>query len=216
MTGNVSTLSDHIALGEWLTGAFYLVIVLAFIGGAAISTLLINAGRRRRLDGVYAFGVLSEAILMTLLGCACLWLPQAEQGPLLILGLSFLMGMQNAMVTRISDARVRTTHVSGMATDIGIELSMLFDVARGREPREELVPYRSKLRLHIQTVLSFLVGGVVGVVVYQAVGGLLLFGTAALLFAISLVSILRVRVRALRETVAARHRSVIGDGESLS
>jgi uncharacterized membrane protein YoaK (UPF0700 family) len=33
----------------------------------------------------------------------------------------FLMGLQNAVVTRISNARVRTTHVSGTATDIGIE-----------------------------------------------------------------------------------------------
>src|SRR3546814_10645675 len=36
MTGNVSSLSDHAALGQWLIGAFYLTIVLAFIGGAAV------------------------------------------------------------------------------------------------------------------------------------------------------------------------------------
>jgi uncharacterized membrane protein YoaK (UPF0700 family) len=44
-----------------------------------------------------------------------------KRGSILILGLSFLMGIQNAVVPRISDARVRTTHVSGMSTDIGIE-----------------------------------------------------------------------------------------------
>ena len=41
--------------------------------------------------------------------------------------------LQNAVVTHISDARVRTTHVSGMATDIGIELGTAFDILRGRE-----------------------------------------------------------------------------------
>ena len=194
MTGNVSSLSDHIALGEWRVGAFYLMIVLAFIGGAAVSTLLINAGRRREIHGIYAFSILAEAVLMTLLGCADLWLPQTSRGPVVILGLSFLMGLQNAVVTCISDARVRTTHVSGMATDIGIELSMLFDIARGRETHMDAAPYWSKLRLHVQTVLSFLAGGVVGVLIYQAIGGVLLFGAAGLLLVMVLAGLLRVRM----------------------
>jgi uncharacterized membrane protein YoaK (UPF0700 family) len=191
MTGNVSALSDHAGLGEWLVGTFYLLIVLTFIVGAAVSTLLINAGRRRRIHSIYAVNILVEAVLMALLGCAELWLPQAHRGPVLILGLSFLMGLQNAVVTHISDARVRTTHVSGMSTDIGIELSMLFDIARGRELDTDAAPYRSKLRLHVQTVLSFLAGGVVGVVVYQSIGNQLLFGSAAVLLAMALVGILR-------------------------
>lgn len=194
MTGNVSALSDHAALGEWMIGAFYLLIVLTFIIGAAVSTLLINAGRRRQIHSIYAVNILAEAILMALLGCAQLWLPAAQRGPVLILGLSFLMGLQNAVVTRISDARVRTTHVSGMSTDIGIELSMLFDIARGRELDADAAPYRSKLRLHVQTVLSFLAGGVVGVLVYQSIGSELLFGAAAVLLIMAFAGILRAHV----------------------
>jgi uncharacterized membrane protein YoaK (UPF0700 family) len=191
MTGNVSALSDHAALGEWLIGAFYLLIVLTFIAGAAVSTLLINAGRRRKIQSIYAVSILAEAILMVLLGLAEIWLPPAERGRALILGLSFLMGLQNAVVTRISEARVRTTHVSGMSTDIGIELSMLFDIARGRELDADAAPYRTKLRLHVQTVLSFLGGGVVGVLVYQAIGNRLLFGTAIILLVMALAGIVR-------------------------
>ncbi|MGO8462711.1 DUF1275 family protein, partial [Rhizobium ruizarguesonis] len=51
---------------------------------------------------------------------------------MLVPGLAFLMGLQNAVVKRISDARVRTTHVSGMATDLGIELGIAFDILCGR------------------------------------------------------------------------------------
>ena len=32
------------------------------------------------------------------------------------------MGLQNALVTRVSGAVVRTTHMTGVLTDIGIEL----------------------------------------------------------------------------------------------
>ena len=190
MTGNVSLLADHVALGEKLAGAVLLAVVLAFIGGAAVSTLLINAGRRRQIRGIYAYSILAEAVL---LGCGDLWLPELGRGPVLVAGLGFLMGLQNAVVTRISDARVRTTHVSGMVTDIGIELGMLLDIARGREPRVEAGPYRSRLRLHGQTVLSFLGGGIAGVVVYQAAGGWLLVGIAAFLLLVAMTGIVRSR-----------------------
>jgi uncharacterized membrane protein YoaK (UPF0700 family) len=195
MTGNVSSLSDHAARGDWWLGIFYLVIVLAFIGGASVSTLLINAGRRHRVRGIYAISILAEAVLMILLGLAELLIPSIERGSVLILGLAFLMGIQNAVVTRISDARVRTTHVSGMSTDIGIELSMLFDIARGRELDAEAGPYRSKLRLHVQTVSSFLAGGIVGVLVYQAIGTQLLFATALLLLVLAVNAIVRSRMK---------------------
>src|SRR3546814_15422075 len=95
------------------------------------------------------------------------------------------MGLQNAVVTRISDARVRTTHISGMSTDIGIELGMLLDIARGRELDADAAPYKSKLRLHAETVLSFLVGGIIGVLVYKSLGAFLLLGIAALLLDIA-------------------------------
>jgi uncharacterized membrane protein YoaK (UPF0700 family) len=182
-----------VALGDLVKGAFFLLIVTSFIAGAAMSTVLINAGKRRRIRGIYAFSILAEAILLALLGCAELWLPGAHRGPMLILGLSFLMGLQNAVVTRISDARVRTTHVSGMSTDIGIGLGMLFDIARGREHFADSHEIRSKLRLHGQTVLSFLVGGVAGVLVYQTIGNLLLLGAAVLLLTIALPGIMGAR-----------------------
>ncbi len=185
MTGNVSLLSDHIAVGHFLTGGFFLAIVVAFIAGSTISTILVNFGRRRHIHAIYAYSILAEAILLALLGCADLWLQPEHRGPTLILGLSFLMGLQNAVVTRISGARVRTTHVSGMATDIGIELGMLIDILRGREPNEDALPYWAKLRLHGVSIISFLVGGIIGVLVYQAIGGVLLIGAAGMLLMIA-------------------------------
>ncbi|MCM2292498.1 DUF1275 domain-containing protein [Allorhizobium sp. BGMRC 0089] len=189
MTGNVSALSDHIAIGQWQSALFYFSIVFAFIFGASVSTVLINTGRRRHIHGIYAYSVLTEAILLALLGCADLWLFGAWHTPVVVLGLAFLMGLQNAVVTRISDARVRTTHVSGMATDIGIELGIALDILRGRDRETDAAHNRSKLRLHLYTIAAFLLGGVVGVVIYQAVGGWLLIAAAILLFAIAVTGI---------------------------
>ncbi|NTH79169.1 DUF1275 domain-containing protein [Agrobacterium rhizogenes] len=193
MTGNVSTLSDHLAVGQWLSALFYGGIVVAFVLGAAASTLIVNEGRRRNVHAIYAYSILTEAFLLAILGCADLWLLTEWRVPVLILGLAFLMGLQNAVVTRISDARVRTTHVSGMATDLGIELGIAFDVLRGREPATEARHNLTKLRLHLYTIVAFLVGGMLGVVVYRAVGGYLLILAAILLTVIALDAIWRAR-----------------------
>jgi uncharacterized membrane protein YoaK (UPF0700 family) len=103
------------------------------------------------------------------------------------------MGLQNAVVTRISGARVRTTHVSGMATDIGIELATALDILRGRLSPEDAAQNWTSLRLHLCTVLSFLTGGVVGVLVYRAAGGWLLIGAAIILLLPAIIGVRRSR-----------------------
>lgn len=193
MTGNVSTLSDHLAVGQWLSALFYGGIVVAFVLGAAVSTLIVNEGRRRNVHAIYAYSILTEAALLTILGCADLWLLSIWRVPVLILGLAFLMGVQNAVVTRISDARVRTTHVSGMATDLGIELGTAFDILLGREPAIDARHNYTKLRLHLYTITSFLAGGILGVIIYRAVGGYLLILAAGLLTMIALDAIRRAK-----------------------
>ena len=119
MTVNVSSLADHLALADLVATLPHLGLVAAFVLGTAASAVLLNAGRRRGMAHIYALSILAEAALLAGLACAVL----------LSYGLSFLMGMQNVVVTRISDARVRTTHVTGMVTDIGIELGNLLNLA---------------------------------------------------------------------------------------
>ncbi|PIJ49418.1 hypothetical protein BL250_13100 [Erwinia sp. OLTSP20] len=163
MTGNVSSLSDHLAKANLQAGVFFLSLVGLFIAGATCATLIVNAGRRRGIRTIYAVNIFIEGVALMALGAVESWLMPAASGVLLILSLSFLMGLQNAVVTRISNARVRTTHVSGTATDIGIELAMLFDVLRRKASPKEAPLYLERPGLHFFTVTAFLVGGIAGI-----------------------------------------------------
>ncbi|KDA93153.1 YoaK family protein [Pantoea agglomerans] len=167
MTGNVSLLSDHLAKANLGPGLFFLSIVLLFITGSMCSTLIINAGHRRNIRTIYAFVILIEGSALIALGVIENHFPPRSPGVVLIMSLSFLMGLQNAVVTRISNARVRTTHISGTATDIGIELAMLFEVLRRTASPKEAPLYLSRLRLHCLTLLSFLAGGIAGIGLYR-------------------------------------------------
>jgi uncharacterized membrane protein YoaK (UPF0700 family) len=181
MTGNVSALSDHIVTLQVRSSLFYLSIVLVFMLGAISCSLIINAGRRRGRSGVYAACILLEGLLLVPLGMADLMITASWRTDVVILGLAFLMGLQNATVTRISDARVRTTHVSGIATDIGIELAVALDILRGRDVAGDAAANMARLRLHVLTIVAFLLGGIVGILVYQRAGGGLFLGAAVIL-----------------------------------
>ncbi|WIJ26994.1 YoaK family protein [Devosia sp. RR2S18] len=185
MTGNLSAFSDHLSLGELGAAALFGALLVVFIAGACTSGLLIEAGRKRQIRAIYAFSIVLEGLLLLLLGGVDIFIPAFDSSALLVLGLSFVMGLQNAATTRISNARVRTTHVSGMATDIGLGLAALFDRAPQRESA------LARLRLYTSTIIAFLIGGIVGVALYLTIGGYLLVFAAAILFAIALPEVKR-------------------------
>jgi uncharacterized membrane protein YoaK (UPF0700 family) len=179
MTGNVSALSDSLGLGRLGLAALFGGLVAAFVFGAFASGLLINAGRRRNAPAVYAYSIALEGVLLLLLGFIDVVSQDFGRGPVLILALSFIMGLQNAATTRISNARVRSTHVSGMATDIGLACAALFE--RGRDRQNAI----STLRLYATTISAFLVGGVLGVLLYLALDGFFFLIVGMLLLAIA-------------------------------
>ncbi|MGK3141909.1 YoaK family protein [Pantoea sp. C2G6] len=170
MTGNVSSLSDHLAKANLSGGLFFLSIVSLFIAGSTFSTLMINSGRRRNSRTVYAFIILAEGSALIVLGVIENHFPPLSPGVALVMSLSFLMGLQNAVVTRLSNARVRTTHISGTATDIGIELAMLYEVLWRKTSPKDAPLYLERLRLHSLTLVSFLAGGVAGIWLYKLLG----------------------------------------------
>ena len=46
----------------------FLAIIISFVFGAIVSSLLINAGRRQKMVGIYAYSIMLEAVLLALLG----------------------------------------------------------------------------------------------------------------------------------------------------
>lgn len=92
------------------------------------------------------------------------------------------------IATKISNAAIRTTHVTGMVTDIGIELGKLLYVNLDRSPeREPLVrANREKLRIQASLFALFFGGGVLGAVGFSRFGYVAVLPLAMLLFAIAI------------------------------
>ncbi len=190
MTGIVSSMADQVALGD--TGLLLagLGALLAFVLGAACSAVIVNFARRRHLHSAYALPLLLEALLLLVFGFlgARMALIQGFITPLTVVLLSFIMGLQNAVISKLSHAEIRTTHVTGMVTDLGIELGKLVYWNRRGSAELPLVRAdRMRLRVLGMMVTCFFVGGVVGAVGFKHVGFSSTIALAAVLVALAVV-----------------------------
>lgn len=174
MTGMLSSAADNLVLGNSALVATALLSVLSFASGAASTAIMINFARRNTDLNVYMPPLLIEAVLLLVFGLMGAHLQMHEFVDLSLTAamLCYVMGLQNALITKISNAEIRTTHVTGLVTDIGIELGKLFYWNRqtGHIREIEVIANRTKLRVHLLLVVSFLIGGVLGALGFKHVG----------------------------------------------
>ncbi|MFO1077914.1 MAG: DUF1275 family protein, partial [Planctomycetota bacterium] len=82
----------------------------------------------------------------------------------------FAMGIQNAAITRISGGVVRTTHLTGVVTDLGLELSRLVTGSihvRHRVDARHRQQERRRVRLLLGIIGSFVLGGAIGTALFD-------------------------------------------------
>ena len=189
VTGIVSGMADHLALGQYDLVLVGLGALASFLNGAACCAIIVNFSRRHGLHSRFALPLLLEAGLLLCFGFLGARLA-ALHGifvPFTVGLLCFLMGLQNAVITKISRAEIRTTHITGIVTDIGIELGKLVywnrDERRARG--ERVVANRARLRLLSGLAGSFFVGGVVGAVGFSRVGYVVTVPLALVLVALA-------------------------------
>jgi uncharacterized membrane protein YoaK (UPF0700 family) len=198
MTGIVSFAADNLVLGNiGLTAAAGLSL-LSFMAGAATTAWLVNYARRISARNIYATPLRIEAALLLAFGIAgaTVRLQEIFSITLIAVLLCFTMGLQNALVTKISNAEIRTTHITGLVTDIGIELGKLIYWNRSSNISSQIVlANRTRLRVHGALVLSFFVGGMMGALGFKHAGFSSTIALALPLVAMSLAPSLQSRRR---------------------
>jgi uncharacterized membrane protein YoaK (UPF0700 family) len=189
MTGFASMLADNLVLGNITLVLGAAGTMLAFVAGAACTAVLVNWARQNHLRSEYALPLLLEAGLLLVFGLlgATLNRQTPFAVPLTVLVLAFTMGLQNALMSKISASQIRTTHMTGVITDMGIELGKLFYWNQGARPPElQVRANRIKLRLHAMLLGAFMAGGVVGAAGFKYLGFVWVLPMAGLLLLMSL------------------------------
>ena len=170
MTGILSSMADHLALGLLTPVVAGMAALVAFLLGAVCSSVMLTFARAHRMHSQYALPLLLEAMLLLCFGSLGATMARVDSTlvSLTVLLLCFMMGLQNAVTSVLSGGDARTTHVTGTMTDIGIELGHLLARAGGHQA--EVPTDSARLRKLTRLLLSYFLGGIAGALGFSRLG----------------------------------------------
>ncbi len=146
MTGNASLLAIHLLHGEYPEALFIILVIFCYVLGSSYSGFILGnshfqLGRR--------YGIPLSLVALFLFFC---WLFLKHYPHYSLLWAAAAMGIQNAMVSHYKGAIIRTTHLSGVLTDLGLALGYRF---RG------LHTEKRRVILHLLILIGFILGGMI-------------------------------------------------------
>jgi uncharacterized membrane protein YoaK (UPF0700 family) len=162
VTGHFAFFVDEIFKLNFWQGFVYFLYIFFFFLGSLVSNIIVEIISKTSDRLIYIIPTIIESIILFLLAVFGNFL--ISQNPnLLAYSLLFAMGLQNSLVTTISNATVRTTHLTGLFTDLGIELSQLF-FYKQKDQKDKLY---SSIKLRLTIIIFFFVGGLLGGILYS-------------------------------------------------
>ncbi len=172
VTGHFAYFMDEVYKLQFWSGMVYFLYIFSFFIGSFVSNFLLEIVARKDEQYLYIVPASIECLLLIVIGA---WgQPLVNSYPdVLACCLLFGMGLQNSLVTTISNSIVRTTHLTGLVTDLGIDLSQLF-FYRLKEQKARL---HASIRLRFIIIVFFFLGGIAGGILYAR------FKLMAILFA---------------------------------
>ncbi len=150
VTGSITRLSADLGRADFKDALLVGLIVGSFIGGAAIAGVIVG-GSTLKLGRRYGIAILLESAL---LAAAAASLPHSVHAATIFAASA--AGLQNALAASYRSLIIRTTHLTGVLTDIGFSLGRL--LAGHQRPGWTFLLLGS-------IAVSFVVGGVLGALV---------------------------------------------------
>lgn len=165
VTGNVGRFANDLAARDPGAAFAALTMVLAFFAGAFFANLLVESPLFARRESAVALALASEAALLGLFVAAAHLRffaaePRGMDANAAVLCMA--MGMQNSLITRLSGATVRTTHLTGVVTDLGIEAARWVRWRSAASTTKR--PDGQRLQLFATIVGAFTLGAIGGAV----------------------------------------------------
>lgn len=174
VTGFATIAGLDFARGEWSEAIGMLTVPVYFLFGVMISAYLIDRRAQEGKRSRYALvmGMVTFCLVLASLGG---WLGyfgvfgsevELRDDYILLSLLCMASGLQNAALTSASGATIRTTHLTGLTTDLGIGL--IRSVSLPSEHPQRAAENKANW-LRIGTILSFMSGGAVGALLFLSV-----------------------------------------------
>ncbi|MFA6151787.1 MAG: YoaK family protein [Chitinophagaceae bacterium] len=166
ITGHFAILANELANGNIFKIAIALLWISLYFTGSFFSNFLIRNGATSNKYLSHSVPIVLEIICLVAVGLYghYVYAETLIETEILVAVLLFAMGLQNGLTASIASFGLKTTHLTGLTTDLAIHLSMLFkkDIAN----KENI---RNRMKLMGAIALGYLIGGVVaGKIIHYA------------------------------------------------
>lgn len=162
VTGHFAFFIRDVANLDFWVASSYFLYIFSFLFGSFSSSFLIEMFRESKKLNVFVLPTIIEVTILVIVAMIG-EISDADYPHLIVSLLLFAMGLQNSFVTKISNAVVRTTHLTGLFTDLGIEISQL--LFPKSHPKRRKIKARIKLRIYI--ICFFFIGGILAGFIYS-------------------------------------------------
>ncbi len=173
VTGFATWFGIEAAMGEWQSALGMLSVPAFFLGGVMVSALLTDGavalGRKPKFGLV--MGLVASLLCLTSLGGYFQVFGlfgrtfDIQSDYIMLILLCTASGMQNAAITLASGGTMRSTHLTGTTTDLGIGIVRAFALDHDHEGLRSREIYRNSIRLAI--IFGFVVGSVGGAILFM-------------------------------------------------
>lgn len=176
VTGTSSQIGINLVNMNWLTLFSFIIVLLAFIGGAAFASYYIEGVKiLNKSKPRYTFVLYVKAIFFGLIFI----LSSHEWSEVfsiekqfiiyaIIFLLSFCCGVQNSTCAIATGGFLKPTHMTGLSTDIGIFISKIF--AWRKIGKKDIGEDVNKHKVRIGILCSFIAGGFVASIIFSVNG----------------------------------------------
>ncbi|MCE7053347.1 DUF1275 domain-containing protein [Algoriphagus sp. AGSA1] len=166
VTGHYAILAQEISFGNWYQALVVLGWIFLFFMGNFSSNFIVINFRNRNAYLAHSLPIIIEILCLLAVGTHIQFFYQETllETELMVSAMLFAMGIQNGLTATISNSAVKTTHLTGLTTDLGI-LASLFTKEQNRKNPE----LRRKWNLLLAIMFSYLLGGISAGYIYLTI-----------------------------------------------
>lgn len=131
ITGHVANLARHVAENNWHEMILFFVWLLLFFMGAFISNFLIRSASDKSNYWAHSRPIIIEIIILIFVAIYGdkFYAESQTEREIIICAIIFSMGLQNSMVSTVSGGLIKSSHLTGLFTDLGGDVSEWFHTA---------------------------------------------------------------------------------------
>ncbi len=159
VTGHFAYFAEEFMKKDYATAVTFLIFTLCFLLGSFTANTIVEIVSQKRPRLAHVVPIAFEIVILTgiayFFGTSSIYDMHGKLEAFLLL---FAMGIQNSLVTKVSQSTVRTTHLTGLFTDLGIELSQLFFYKKPEQQNK----LKTNIYLRLSIISFFFIGCILG------------------------------------------------------